>query len=147
MRLLARNKKELWYANKTGSADVVDANGLVTGEKTISYGEAQSVRMYVTSSGSSSNFGSQINVELEEPGLIRGYTHRAFTEDMNCGMDEESIVWYGIQPTRTVTEQRTVDGETVEIETEVPVPHNFKVLRRVPGLYQIMYYLKEVKVG
>jgi hypothetical protein len=53
-------------------------------------------------------------------------------------MEEQSKVWYGITPTRTVT----IDG----VETEEEVPHNFVVVRKSKSLNHLIYYLKEVDV-
>lgn len=147
MRLLARNKKELWFANPTGSEWVEDANGLKTGERKITYGTAKSARMSIAISSGANNLGSQGMVELQRYGLTTGYTHRATTEDMNCEMGEESIVWYGIPPTHEVEYQETVNGETVTLKKDEPNPHNFTVVRRSASLNHIIYYLKEVDVS
>lgn len=147
MRVLSRNKQSLWYANPDSSTWVTDSNGLKTGEKTITYGTAQEVYMSISASSGANNLGSQGMAELYPYGIATGYTHRATTEDMNCGMTEESIIWYGISPTETVVTQQTVNGKTVDVATEVPVPHNFKVIRKETSLNHITYYLKEVDVG
>ena len=138
MRLLERNKKELWYANPTGWSYAEDSNGLKTGEKTITYGTPTKVRMTVSVSSGANNLGSQGMAELQPYGIQTGYTHRAVTEDKSCLMNEESHVWYGINPTRTVT----VNGQ----DTEEAVPHNFVVVRKSPSMSNIIYYLKEVEV-
>ena len=98
-------------------------------------------------SSGANNLGSQGMATVEPFGIITGYTHRAITEDLNCAMDEECRVWYGIEPTRTVTVTKTVNGETVNEDTEVPVPHNFKVVRKSKSLNHLIFYLKEVDVS
>ena len=147
MRILSRNKQTLWYANPTGSTWVTDDNGLKTGEKTIAYGTPVSVKMSISASSGANNLGSQGMADLKPYGIETGYTHRATTEDLNCPMKEESIIWLGISPTRTVVEQRTVNGQTVEVNVEVPVPHNYKVIRKETSLNHLTYYLKEVSIG
>ena len=143
MHVLERNKEYLWYANPTGEEYVTDANGYKTGERKITYETPTKVKMSMAISSGANNLGSQGMAELERYGIATGYTHRAVTDDMDCPMGEESLVWYKIEPTRTVEE--TVDGQTVE--TEVPVPHNFKVVRKAQSLNHLIYYLKEVDVG
>ena len=138
MRVLERNKKDLWFANPTGWEYAVDSNGFKTGEKTITYGTPVQTRMSMAISSGANNLGSQGMAELEPYGITTGYTHRAVTEDMNCEMYEESHVWYGIEPTREVEK----DGKIV---TEA-VPYNFVVVRRSPSLNHVIYYLKEVDV-
>lgn len=159
MHVLERNKQYLWYANPNGVDYVVDGNGYKTGEKTITYTQPVKVRMSMAISSGANNLGSQGIAELERYGIVTGYTHKAVTDDLNCTMGEESLVWYKIEPTvtetktvtRTVTE--TVDGEEVttqvteEVTTETPVPHNFKVVRKSQSLNHLIYYLKEVDVG
>ena len=147
MRLLSRNKQTLWYANRNSSTWVTDANGLKTGEKTVTYGTAKSARMSISASSGANNLGSQGMAELERYGIITGYTHRATTEDMSCDMDEESIVWYGV-PHETIVQQVVeVNGEQQTIEVHELLPHNFKVVRKETSLNHLTYYLKEVKVG
>lgn len=148
MRLLARNKQTLWFANPTGtSAYVTDSNGLKTGEKQITYGTAQFARMSIAISSGANNLGSQGMAELERYGVATGYTHRATTEDMNCEMGEESIVWFGIPHERTVQTQIVVDGQTQTVETTEPTPPNFKIVRKATSLNHLIYYLKEVDVS
>jgi hypothetical protein len=147
MSLLSRNKQTIWYANPTGSSWVTDSNGFKTGEKTIAYGTPQSLQMSISASSGANNLDSQGMADLAQYGIETGYTHRATTEDMNCAVTEESIIWLGIEPTQTVTTQQTVNGETVEVQTEVPVPHNYKVIRKETSLNHLTYYLKEVSVG
>ena len=135
MRVLARNKQDIWYANPTGETNyVTDSNGLKTGEKDYTYGIPVKCRMSMAISSGANNLGSQGMVTLDPYGITTAYTHRAITEDMNCAMFEESYVWYGIEPTRIV------DGN------EVAVPHNFKVVRKAKSLNPLIFYLKEVDV-
>ena len=138
MRLLARNKQDIWFANPTGSTYAADSNGLKTGEKVITYGTATKARMSIAISSGANNLGSQGIANVEPYGIVTGYTHRAVTEDLNCTMGEESRVWFGIEPTRPVT----VNG----ITTDVAVPHNFEVVRKAKSLNHLIYYLKEVDV-
>ena len=138
MRVLSRNKQDIWYANPTGSTYKTDSNGLKTGEKEITYGSAVKKRMSMAISSGANNLGSQGIASVEPYGIVTGYTHRAVTEDLNCDMGEESRVWFGIEPTRPVTS----NGVT----TEVAVPHNFEVVRKARSLNHLIYYLKEVDV-
>ena len=138
MRVLSRNKQEIYFANPTGYTYATDSNGFKTGEKVITYGTPEKTKMSMAISSGANNLGSQGMAVIEPYGIVTGYTHRAVTEDLKCKMFEESQVWFGITPTRTVT----VDGsETVE-----NVPHNFEVVRKATSLNHLIYYLKEVDV-
>jgi hypothetical protein len=147
MRVLSRNKKDLWFANRQSESYVTDTNGLKTGEKQQTYATPQKIRVSMSMSSGANNLGSQGMATLEPFGITTAYTHNAVTEDMNCPMDEEALVWYEIEPTRTVTVTKTVNGETVTEEQEVPVPHNFVVVRKAKSLNHLIYYLKEVDVS
>lgn len=138
MRVLNRNKQYLWFSNPTGWQYAEDSNGLKTGEKTMTYSDPVKVRMSMAISSGANNLGSQGLATVEPFGISTGYTHRATTEDMDCTMYEESRVWYGILPTRTVT----IDG----VETVEQVPHNFEVVRKARSLNHMIFYLKEVDV-
>lgn len=124
MRVLTRNKQTLWYKNAIGAEPVLDENGLRTGNIQNTYSEAIRAEMSMAISSGANNLGSQGMAEVEPYGLITGYTHRAVTEDMDCSMNEESLVWYGRNP-----------------ETE---PYNFRVVRKARSLNHLIYYLKEV---
>ena len=147
MHVLGRNKEYLWYANPTGEQYVTDANGYKTGERKITYATPTKVKMSMAISSGANNLGSQGMAELERYGIVTGYTHRAVTDDMDCPMGEESLVWYKIEPTRIETRERIINGQRQEVQTLIPVPHNFKVVRKAQSLNHLIYYLKEVDVG
>lgn len=147
MHVLERNKEYLWYANPTGETYATDANGYKTGERKITYATPTKVKMSMAISSGANNLGSQGMAELERYGIATGYTHRAVTDDMDCPMGEESLVWYKIEPTRIETRERIINGQRQEVQTLISVPHNFKVVRKAQSLNHLIYYLKEVDVG
>ena len=147
MRVLSRNKKDLWYANRVSASYVTDNNGLKTGEKTQTYGDPVKTRMSMAISSGANNLGSQGIATLEPYGIVTGYTARAVTEDLNCPMNEESRIWYGILPTHTETRTITVNGQTTTQEVEVQNPYNYTVVRIAKSLNHLIYYLKEVDVS
>lgn len=147
MRLLERNKKPLWYALRTGSTYITDSNGHKTGDKEQAYGNPVRVMMSMAISSGANNLGSQGIAELEPWGIVTGYTARAVTEDMTCPIAEDSRIWYGIEPTKVVQVQKTVNGQTVTVDETVSVPHNYKVVRRAESINHLIFYLKEVDVS
>ena len=144
MRCLERNKKEVWYANRTAESYVVDANGNKTGEKEQTYATPVKLRASISMSSGANNIGSQGIAELGMPGITTAYTHNAITEDMTCPLDEEALVWYGRTPTKIVHITTTVNGQNVTEDKEVAVPYNFRVVRKAESLNHLIYYLKEV---
>lgn len=148
MRTLARNRQDIWFANRLdGETYVLDNNGLKTGNKAQSYGEPVKARMSMAISSGANNLGSQGMATLDPQGISTAYTHKAITEDKTCDMGEESRVWYGIEPTKIVEKQVVSNGQVVIIEETVNVPHNFKVVRKAKSLNHLIFYLKEVDVG
>ena len=138
MHVLERNKQDIWYSNPASATYSTDTNGLKTGEKTITYSNPAKLRMSMAVSSGANNLGSQGIADVEPYGIVTGYTHRATTDDLNCPIKEESRIWFGILPTKTVT----VNGQDVE----TAVPHNFEVVRKSKSLTHLTYYLKEVDV-
>ena len=156
MRILERNKQTLWYANPISIEQARDENGLLTGEKVIKYGIPVKCRMSMAISSGANNLGSQGMAELEPYGITTGYTHRAVTEDMNCQMGEESIIWYKKLPydENSVTWEMLESSNWEDLEDTIwdtlqngeLTPHNFKVVRKAVSLNHLIYYLKEVDV-
>lgn len=136
MRVLARNKQDIWFDNLIKNATILieDRNGNKTGEKRQAYTEPVKARMSMAISSGANNLGSQGMVTLDPYGITTAYTHKAITEDMSCTMDEESRVWYGKEP------YIEVNGE------QVMQPHNFRVVRKAKSLNHLIFYLKEVDV-
>ena len=148
MRVLARNKQDIWYSNPTGNETyVTDDNGLKSGEKEHEYGDPVKCRMSMAISSGANNLGSQGMATLDPQGISTAYTHKAITEDKTCDMGEESRVWYGIEPTKIVQKTVVINEQVVIIEETVNVPHNFKVVRKAKSLNHLIFYLKEVDVS
>ena len=131
MHILRRNRKNVYYSLYTGRTAVIDSNGLRTGEYNETYTDPVKVKMSVAISSGANNLGSQGMAELKPYGITTGYTHRFTTDDMNCPIEEQSLIWYGITPGQTYDE----------------VKHNFKVVRKAVSLNYIIYYVKEVDVA
>ena len=127
MQTLERNKVGFWYALKLSSSEVRDKDGLLESEQEITYGEPVYAEMSMSISSGANNLGSQGMVELDPFGITTAYTHRMVTEDMDCPIDEETILWIDKEP---------ADGA-----------HNFKIVRVARSLNHIIYYVKEVDVS
>ena len=147
MRTLRRNRQTLWYANPTGTEYVVDANGFKTGAPKTTYGTPKKVEFSMTFSAQVGHDGHAPSAVLDKQGIVTGYSWMALTDDMDCPVNEESILWYKKAPTRTVTVTTTVNGQTVtENRTEL-TPYNMMVVRKIPSLNNVQYFLKEADVG
>lgn len=118
MRCLNKNKQTIHYKNYIGKTQIVDSNGNRTGEYTLSYSDLIEARMNVSASrgvASEEMFGIQTN-----------YTKVLVTSDINCSMDEHSIVWI----------DKPTDG-----------PHDYVVVQKAKSLNSIAYAILEVSAG
>ena len=116
MRTLNRNKRTLYYKLYLGEVENTDSGNL-TGESTPAYGPLEELRCNVSASAGSdaiSAFGGFTN-----------YSRTITVTDINCPMDEDSIVWFGVPTTG---------------------PHNYIVTKRADSKNGILYALLEVKV-
>lgn len=126
------NKTSIWYSNpiKGETEAVLDENGLMTGEYVPTYTAPASIRAALSESIGLNNLTAQGVAELKNYGIVTNYTHRMITEDMNCPVTEESILWYGIDPGPKATD----------------VPYNFRVIRVSRTLNYKTYYLRQIDV-
>jgi len=145
VRILSRNKQKLWFSNPYGIDPVVDENGHRTGEKNNLYGKPIKARMSLAISSGANNLGSQGMADLEPYGVTTGYTHRATTEDMNCPMNEGSIIWTESLD-ETLWEDMTEEEFSEQMDELLPA-YRFRVVRKAKSLNHLIYYLKEVDVG
>ena len=123
------NKTTIWYSNLTGKEPTRDEHGLINGFRQ-SYTNPKAVRVALSESIGLNNLTAQGVAELRSYGITTNYTHRMITEDMDCPIDEESIVWHDRDPGNNPYD----------------VPYNFRVIRVSKTLNYKMYYLRQVDV-
>lgn len=131
MKALARNRQSLYYALPTGLVNVTDSDGFYTGEQTVSYATPVGVEMNISPATG--------RTVLEWFGIATNYSKVLVTDDMACPITEDTILWIGIEPTTTVTN----NGQT----TTVNHPHNYVVSKIAKSLNSIAYGVTEVSVG
>lgn len=119
MRSLNRNKRQIYYAMRTGEVKNIDEYGNETGELTPVYGAATPLLCNVSAA-----YGEDAAMMF---GNFTAYTRTVCVADTTCPMDEASIVWFGVDP---VTE-----------------PHNYIVVRKADSKNGILYALQEVTVA
>lgn len=118
MRCLRRNQKTIHFKNYQGKTQIVDANGDFTGEYSLSYSDFIEAKMNVSASR---------GVASEEMfGISTNYTKVLMTDDMNCTLDEHSILW--------------IDAPTTG-------PHDYVVVLVAKSLNSIAYAVREVNVS
>lgn len=120
---LASNRQKIYYAEYTGMTDIVDSQGYKTGEKEKHYTAPQPFLIYVAPSR-----GDTVNMPF---GLYHEYTNVMSTCDLTCPIQEDSILWIGIDP---FDEQGNVVRD-----------HNYTVTRRAQGLNTILFAIKRTE--
>lgn len=117
MRALNRNKRRIHYALYTGETANVDEYGNETSESTPTYGKITALM---------SNISAASGQEAVQAfGGFTGYTRTMFVADGTCPIEENSIIWFGVEPTK---------------------PHNYIVVRKADSKNGILYALQEVTV-
>jgi hypothetical protein len=117
MRSLNRNKRLIHYALLTGEVANIDEYGNETGEPTSVY-EAATPLLCNVSAASGED-------AVRAFGSFTAYSRTMFVSDNNCPIDENTIVWFGIEPTE---------------------PYNYIVTRKADSKNGILYALQEVTV-
>lgn len=117
MRSLNRNKRKIYYALMTGHTANMDEYGNETGERTPNYGEITALMCNVSAAT-----GQEA---VEAFGSFTGYSRTMFVADSACPIEEDSVLWFGVEPTE---------------------PHNYIVVRKADSKNGILYALQEVTV-
>ena len=118
MRGLNRNKRQIYYALRTGEVANIDEYDNETGELTPAYDAATPLLCNVSAASGQD--------AVEAFGNFTGYSRTIYVADNACPMDEQTIVWFGVDPM---------------IE-----PHNYIVTRKADAKNGILYALQEVTV-
>ena len=119
MRELEINKKTIHYATFEGYTNAVDASGYKTGEKTKTYSDPVPFRINVSS--------AKGNAERDILGIDLNYSRTMTTADMNCPIQEDTILWINA----------SADSD----------PPDHVVVRKAVGLHDIVYAIREVTLS
>lgn len=119
MRTLVRNRTPFWYALYTESVPDTDEDGYFTGENSPQYTEPV---LYEVGNISSAKGDAQI----EQFGNLENYDKVIVTGDMECPIDENSILW--------------ID------ETDPTKPYDYVVTRIGKSINGIAIAVRKVKV-
>lgn len=115
MRNLSRNKSTIYYALYDSKSEVQDEDGLYTGDNAPSYTTPTEIRASVSAARGTS--------DIDLFGVNISYTKTVIVDDMECPIDEHSILWIGATPDE---------------------PHNYEVVQVAKSLNHISYAVQEV---
>lgn len=162
MRGLRRNKRPVYYALYEGVTET-KKDGLYTGGRDKSYASVQMIKMDVGASRTAYGFVSSV-VQMDFYGLDKPYSKVAMVDDINCPINEETIIWLDMGDLAEFSEESEYavgdkvlhDGKiwqckqavspsgTFESDSWSEVPHNYIVSGMAKSLNFIAYMLKEV---
>lgn len=114
-----RNKRTFFYATYRGREEILDANGYATGNYRIAYNSPVMAKANISASRGIS--------DVEQFGTALNYSKTIITSDMNCPIDEHTVLW--------------VD----DLDTEHT--HDYEVVSVAKGLNSISYAIRKVSVA
>lgn len=115
MRTLKRNQQTIKYALYLGREEIIE-DGYRTGQYRNSYSDPVTMKAYVTA-----NKGE---AQAEAFGTSLNYSRILYTDDVNCPIDENSILW--------------INGKAIQ---------DYVVVRKAKSLNSIAYAIKEIDVS
>lgn len=118
MRTLNRNKRLIYYALLTDEVEGLDEYGNETGEPVPVYDIAVELKCNVSAATGAD--------AVQAFGNFTNYSRTLCVADPNCPIDENTIVWFGREPSE---------------------PHNYIVVRKADSKNGILYALREVTVA
>ena len=91
MRTLVRNKRPFHYCLYTGKEWVTDSNGYQTGEYRVTYDTPTEMKANISAATGYS--------QVEQFGNFISYDKVIVTDDLNCPIDEDTVLFVDIPPT------------------------------------------------
>ena len=119
MRTLKRNQREIYYATLMGKEPVTDEWGNETGEYNMVYSDPSPIRINVSA--------AQGGLETRQFGQMENYDRTLITDDLDCPIDESSILW--------------IDN------LDTTKPHDYVVTKVAPSLNVMQYAIRKVNVS
>lgn len=91
MRCLERNKRIFWYCLYVGTEEIMDENGLYTGESIQQYSETYCMRANISAASGSA--------QTEPFGVDLSYDYVIVIDDPECLIDEHTLLCVDGDPT------------------------------------------------
>ena len=144
MRCLKRNKRSFSYALFIGKYPIQEDDGTYTGENVMAYRAAVTPKANFTPASGSST--------IEQFGNVQDYDRVIITDDLDCPIDENSIIWIDKIPVITETFSPVVPDEGLSPDDALyPAEtaygyenYNYVVKHIARGLYSVAYATSKV---
>ena len=115
MRLLERSKKKIYYKTYVETKEIVDENGYLTGEKEDIYSDFKEEKVSISVTKSQDSF--------EPFGTSLVYDHTMYSDNLNCEIDEHSILW---------------------IDNPLENSNNYIVVKKATSLNHLIYAIRKI---
>lgn len=144
MKCLKRNKQTIWFCNPADVIEnVTDADGHLTGEKITTYTQPEPLAINVSPATGV--------YRTEEFGSVDNYDKVLLTDDINCPINEKTVLFVDKEPTRTESEfwqKCQISGGDVVVHFTVYQPmYDYIVWRVSKSLNSVAIAIKKVPVG
>ena len=90
MKLMTRNLQTIYYATCSGETTAYDEDGLETGEHPPGYSSPVALKCSVSPAGGTA--------QTEIFGVLDAYSRVVITEDTDCPIDEETVLFVDVDP-------------------------------------------------
>lgn len=124
MKIMERNKQPFWYMLYDRAEAVVDEYGNESGEKKIFYKEAVLFKANISAAGGTA--------QMEQFGNLSNYDKVIVTDDVNCPIDENTVLFVDKKP------EYKEDGSPV---------YDYIVMRVAKSLNSRSYAIQQVSVS
>ena len=139
MRTLSRNKRKFWYCLYQEETPIVDESGNESGESVVIYHDPVAMVANVSQATGQSN--------TEQFGNLENYDKVIVTDDMNCPIDESSVLFIDKVPEfKTVTTSYVQSRDATPVTVIVPVP-DYTVQRVAKSINSISIAVRKVTVS
>lgn len=138
MRTLKRNKQTIFYQNYTGKTDVVDANGLHTGEQEPQYSKIESADVNVSP--------AKGEASVEMFGTDENYSNTIVTEK-EYGWNENTRMWVGDATENPLYPSNSLYPSNDLYPNNIEKPHNYTVVKVAESLNNNAYAIRKVDVS
>lgn len=139
MRALNRNKVSFYYCLYDKKIPIIDEYGNETGESIVTYESPVEMRANVSPATGQSN--------TEQFGNLENYDKVIVTDDLECPIDENSVLFIDKEPefTDALTHSPTA-VTTIDREISIPV-YDYTVRRVAKSLNSISIAVRKVNVS
>lgn len=139
MRCLKRNQRPFYYCLYKEEIPILDDYGNETGQTIVVYDEAVEMMANISQATGQSN--------TEQFGNLENYDKVIVTDDLNCPIDENSVLFIDKEPEYKDAEYNEATAITfVESTVQVPV-YDYIVRRVAKSLNSISIAVSKVKVS